>query len=85
MGSANPRAFSRNQRGIAGSRVWINFDSPGHALGLGPDPAVDYPGGVRMQLGVSRASVPGDGLLTALEHLRIKTAYLACACEISDP
>jgi hypothetical protein len=30
MGSANPRAFSRNQRGIAGSRVWINFDR--HAL-----------------------------------------------------
>ena len=156
MGSANPRAFSRNKRGIAGSLVWINFDrhallalindqggtfvantdeirpqytvtdgtfigqstifgasitnplgipasatiqqssnlpmtsvsriqSPGHALGLGPDPAVDYPGGVLVQLGVSRAPVPGDGLLTALEHLRIKIAYLACACEISDP
>ena len=28
MGSANPRAFSRNQRGIAGSLVWINFDRP---------------------------------------------------------
>jgi len=30
MGSANPRAFSRNKRGIAGSLVWINFDR--HAL-----------------------------------------------------
>jgi hypothetical protein len=29
-----------------------------------------------VQLGVSRAPVPSDGLLTALEHLRIKTAYL---------
>ena len=28
MGSANPRAFSRNKRGIAGSLVWINFDRP---------------------------------------------------------
>ena len=30
MGSANPRAFSRNQRGIASSLVWVNFDR--HAL-----------------------------------------------------
>ncbi len=30
MGSANPRAFSRNKRGIAGSLVWVNFDR--HAL-----------------------------------------------------
>jgi hypothetical protein len=30
MGSADPRAFSRNKRGIAGSLVWINFDR--HAL-----------------------------------------------------
>ncbi len=30
MGSANPRAFSRNKHGIAGSLVWINFDR--HAL-----------------------------------------------------
>ena len=26
MGSADPRAYSRNQRGIAGSLIWINFD-----------------------------------------------------------
>lgn len=30
MGSADPRSFSRNKRGIAGSLVWINFDR--HAL-----------------------------------------------------
>ena len=30
MGSADPRAYSRNKRGIAGSLVWINFDR--HAL-----------------------------------------------------
>lgn len=30
MGSADPRAFSRNKRGIAGSLIWINFDR--HAL-----------------------------------------------------
>ena len=30
MGSCDPRAYSRNQRGIAGSLVWINFDR--HAL-----------------------------------------------------
>ena len=30
MGSPDPRAFSRNKRGIAGSLVWINFDR--HAL-----------------------------------------------------
>lgn len=30
MGSADPRAFSRNKRGVAGSLVWINFDR--HAL-----------------------------------------------------
>lgn len=26
MGSADPRAYSRNKRGIAGSLIWINFD-----------------------------------------------------------
>src|SRR5436190_10541177 len=26
MGSPDPRSFSRNKRGIAGSLVWINFD-----------------------------------------------------------
>lgn len=26
MGSADPRSYSRNKRGIAGSFVWINFD-----------------------------------------------------------
>jgi hypothetical protein len=30
MGSADPRAFSRNKRGVAGSLIWINFDR--HAL-----------------------------------------------------
>lgn len=30
MGSPDPRSFSRNKRGIAGSLVWINFDR--HAL-----------------------------------------------------
>ena len=30
MGSADPRAYSRNKRGIAGSLIWINFDR--HAL-----------------------------------------------------
>jgi hypothetical protein len=30
MGSADPRAFFRNKRGIAGSLIWINFDR--HAL-----------------------------------------------------
>ena len=30
MGSCDPRAYSRNKRGIAGSLVWINFDR--HAL-----------------------------------------------------
>ena len=30
MGSPDPRAFSRNKRGIAGSLVWVNFDR--HAL-----------------------------------------------------
>ncbi len=30
MGSPEPRAFSRNKRGIAGSLIWINFDR--HAL-----------------------------------------------------
>ena len=30
MGSADPRSYSRNKRGIAGSLVWINFDR--HAL-----------------------------------------------------
>ena len=30
MGSADPRSYSRNKRGIAGSFVWINFDR--HAL-----------------------------------------------------
>src|SRR5689334_14088640 len=29
-GSADPRAYSRNKRGIAGSLIWINFDR--HAL-----------------------------------------------------
>lgn len=26
MGSADPRAYSRNKRGIAGNLIWINFD-----------------------------------------------------------
>jgi hypothetical protein len=30
MGSPDPRAYSRNKRGIAGSLVWVNFDR--HAL-----------------------------------------------------
>ncbi len=30
LGSADPRAYSRNKRGIAGSLIWINFDR--HAL-----------------------------------------------------
>src|SRR5437764_371721 len=30
MGSSDPRAYSRNKRGIAGSLIWINFDR--HAL-----------------------------------------------------
>lgn len=30
MGAPDPRAFSRNKRGVAGSLVWINFDR--HAL-----------------------------------------------------
>lgn len=30
MGSADPRAYSRNKRGIAGNLIWINFDR--HAL-----------------------------------------------------
>jgi hypothetical protein len=30
MGSPDPRAYSRNKRGIAGSFVWVNFDR--HAL-----------------------------------------------------
>jgi hypothetical protein len=30
MGSPDPRAFSRNKRGIAGSLIWVNFDR--HAL-----------------------------------------------------
>lgn len=30
LGSADPRSFSRNKRGVAGSLVWINFDR--HAL-----------------------------------------------------
>jgi hypothetical protein len=30
MGSPDPRSFSRNKRGVAGSLVWINFDR--HAL-----------------------------------------------------
>lgn len=30
MGSADPRAYARNKRGIAGSLVWVNFDR--HAL-----------------------------------------------------
>ncbi|MBV9074374.1 MAG: hypothetical protein JOZ10_12125 [Acidobacteria bacterium] len=30
MGSPDPRSYSRNKRGIAGSLVWINFDR--HAL-----------------------------------------------------
>lgn len=29
LGSADPRAFSRNKRGIAGSLIWINFDRHG--------------------------------------------------------
>lgn len=30
MGSADPRSYSRNKRGIAGNLIWINFDR--HAL-----------------------------------------------------
>ena len=30
MGSPDPRSFSRNKRGIAGSLIWVNFDR--HAL-----------------------------------------------------
>lgn len=30
MGSSEPRSFSRNKRGIAGSLIWVNFDR--HAL-----------------------------------------------------
>lgn len=30
MGSPDPRSYSRNKRGIAGSLVWVNFDR--HAL-----------------------------------------------------
>lgn len=30
MGSADPRSYSRNKRGIAGSIIWINFDR--HAM-----------------------------------------------------
>jgi hypothetical protein len=30
MGSPDPRSFSRNKRGVAGSLVWVNFDR--HAL-----------------------------------------------------
>jgi len=30
MGSCDPRAYSRNKRGIAGSLIWISFDR--HAL-----------------------------------------------------
>ncbi len=30
LGSADVRSFSRNQRGIAGSLIWVNFDR--HAL-----------------------------------------------------
>ena len=30
MGSPDPRAYSRNKRGIAGSLIWVNFDR--HAL-----------------------------------------------------
>ena len=30
MGSADPRSYRRNKRGIAGSLIWINFDR--HAL-----------------------------------------------------
>ncbi len=30
MGSPDPRSYSRNKRGIAGSLIWINFDR--HAL-----------------------------------------------------
>ena len=29
MGSADPRSFSRNKRGIAGSLIWVNFDRHG--------------------------------------------------------
>ena len=66
-----------HRAGFAGSNFQcVLGHGPGHALGLGPDPAVDYPGRVLVLLGVSRAPVPSDGLLTVLEHLRIKTAYL---------
>ena len=30
MGSPDPRSFSRNKRGIAGTLIWVNFDR--HAL-----------------------------------------------------
>ncbi len=30
MGSPDPRAYSRNKRGIAGNLIWLNFDR--HAL-----------------------------------------------------
>jgi hypothetical protein len=30
LGTADPRSFSRTQRGIAGSLIWVNFDR--HAL-----------------------------------------------------
>ena len=30
LGTADPRSFSRNKRGIAGSLIWVNFDR--HAL-----------------------------------------------------
>ena len=29
MGSPDPRSFSRNKRGIAGSLIWVNFDRHG--------------------------------------------------------
>lgn len=29
IGSADPRSFSRNKRGIAGSLIWVNFDRHG--------------------------------------------------------
>jgi hypothetical protein len=29
MGSPDPRSFSRNKRGIAGSLIWVNFDQHG--------------------------------------------------------
>lgn len=30
MGSPDPRSYSRNKRGVAGSLIWVNFDR--HAL-----------------------------------------------------